>query len=137
MALADADIWHTAGYDGTGVKIAIIDLGFGGYSSLLGTSFPASVTTVNHCQDGFTCGTEHGTAVAELVHQMAPAAQLTLICIDNEVGLSQAEQYVVTNGIKIVTTRSPGSTRAAVTGTAMRVRPTPSSRTHARTVCSG
>ena len=102
VAVSDADTWHTAGYDGTGVKIAIIDLGFGGYSALLGSSLPASVTTVNHCQDGFTADTVHGTAVAEIVHQMAPAAQLTLICIDSEVGLAQAEQYAVTNGIKIV-----------------------------------
>ncbi|HWJ32718.1 MAG TPA: hypothetical protein VNR59_10295, partial [Gaiellaceae bacterium] len=35
--LADADTWHTAGFGGTGVKIAVIDLGFGGYSSLLGS----------------------------------------------------------------------------------------------------
>ena len=33
---------------------------------------------------------------------MAPAAQLTLICIDDEVELAQAEQYVLANGIKIV-----------------------------------
>ncbi|MGN6797275.1 MAG: S8 family serine peptidase, partial [Gaiellaceae bacterium] len=102
VAQSDAATWHTAGYTGSGVKIAIIDLGFGGYTSLLGSSLPASVTTVNHCQDGLTADTVHGTAVAEIVHQMAPAAQLTLICIDDEVGLAQAEQYVVANGIQIV-----------------------------------
>ncbi|HST15748.1 MAG TPA: S8 family serine peptidase [Gaiellaceae bacterium] len=102
VALSDAGTWHTAGYTGSGVKIAIIDLGFGGYSSLLGSSLPASVTTVNHCADGFTADTVHGTGVAEIVHQMAPAAQLTLICIDDEIGLQEAEQYVVANGIKIV-----------------------------------
>ena len=69
---------------------------------MLGSSLPGSVTTVNHCQDGLTADTVHGTAVAEIVHQMAPAAQLTFICIDGEVGLAPAEQYAVTNGIQIV-----------------------------------
>ena len=33
---------------------------------------------------------------------MAPSAQLYLICIDSEVGLGNAEQYAVNNGIKII-----------------------------------
>jgi len=99
---ADADTWHTAGYTGTGAKIAIIDVGFSGYGSLLGTALPASVTTVDDCHGNFSTADVHGTAVAEIVHQMAPSAQLTLICIDDEVGLANAEQYVVAHGIKIV-----------------------------------
>ncbi|HEY2779018.1 MAG TPA: S8 family serine peptidase [Gaiellaceae bacterium] len=102
VALADADAWHTAGLTGTGVKVAIVDLGFAGYASLLGTSLPASVSTVDDCGGNFGTATEHGTAVAELIHQMAPAADLTLICVTDEVGLAQAEQYVVAHGIKIV-----------------------------------
>ena len=105
--LSDADLWHTAGNTGAGVKVAVIDLGFSGYSSLLGSALPASVTAIDHCGGNITAspasgGTNHGTAVAELVHQMAPGAQLYLICIDSEVGLAQAEQDVLNDGIKIV-----------------------------------
>lgn len=100
--LSDADTWHAAGYDGAGVKIAIIDLGFAGYTSLLGSALPASVTTVDDCNGQLTTGTGHGTAVTEIVHQMAPGAQLYLICIGDEVQLAQAEQYVLAHGIKIV-----------------------------------
>src|SRR5581483_6478307 len=104
--LTDADTWHTAGYGGAGVKIGIVDLGFSGYSSLLGTALPSSVTTIDHCSGNLAAapptGTDHGTAVAELVHQMAPDAQLYLICVDSEVGLAQAEQDAIADGIKII-----------------------------------
>ena len=36
-AVLNAPAWRTAGFDGTGVKVGIIDLGFLGYTSLLGT----------------------------------------------------------------------------------------------------
>jgi hypothetical protein len=107
VAATGADVWHAAGYNGDGVKVGIIDLGFYGYQSLLGTALPATVTTHDtDCGSGFDGappdGSEHGTAVAELVHQMAPAAQLYLICVASDVGLAQAEQYAVANGIRIV-----------------------------------
>jgi hypothetical protein len=107
VAATGADVWHAAGYNGVGVKVGIIDLGFYGYQSLLGTALPATVTIHDtDCGSGFDGappdGSEHGTAVAELVHQMAPAAQLYLICVASDVGLAQAEQYAVANGIRIV-----------------------------------
>ena len=46
--------------------------------------------------------TSHGTAVAEIVHAMAPAAQLYLICVDTQVDLALAEQYANGFGVKIV-----------------------------------
>ena len=99
--------WQAAGYGGAGVKIAIIDLGFYGYQSLLGSALPASVTTDDRCNGNLAAspaagGTEHGTAVAELVHQMAPGAQLYLICVDTEVDLALAEQDAIADGVRIV-----------------------------------
>ena len=35
--------WHDAGFTGQGVKIGIIDYGFEGFRSLMGTELPASV----------------------------------------------------------------------------------------------
>jgi Tol biopolymer transport system component len=106
VAETSASAWQAAGFDGTGVKIAIIDLGFIGYQALLGSALPASVVTDNRCGGASTSsvavGTDHGTAVAEIVHQMAPAAQLYLICVDNEVDLALAEQDAIGYGVKIV-----------------------------------
>jgi len=111
IAATGADVWQAAPYTGSGVKIGIIDLGFIGYNSLLGTALPASVTTQNyHCNgetnpaltDSVAVGTTHGTAVAELVHQIAPGAQLYLLCVDTELDLASAEQYAIAQGIKII-----------------------------------
>jgi hypothetical protein len=99
-----ADIWHAAGDTGAGVKVAIVDLGFIGYQSALAG---AAITTDNRCGGATTAAsvavnTEHGSAVAELVRQMAPGAQLILICIDTELDLALAEQDAAAAGAKII-----------------------------------
>ena len=102
IAALNAPGYTASGFDGTGVKIGIIDLGFAGYASLLGTELPASVTTQDFCGGGLTTATEHGTAVAEIVHEVAPGAQLYLICFNTEVDLASAEAYAKAQGIKII-----------------------------------
>jgi len=102
VAFQGADDWHAAGFDGTGVDVAVIDLGFAGYSALLGTELPASVETVNHCTAGFEASTAHGTGVAEIVHEVAPGATLHLICIDSLGDLSQAVDYAVAQEIDVI-----------------------------------
>ena len=44
----------------------------------------------------------HGRAVADIVHDMAPGAQLYLICVNSELTLQAAKDFVIANGIKIV-----------------------------------
>ena len=67
-----AATWQLTGVDGSGVKVAIIDGGFvSGYGSKLGTELPASVTTANFRADSNFATTDHGTAVAEIVHDVA------------------------------------------------------------------
>lgn len=99
--------WHSRGWNGAGVKIAVIDVGFAGWTSRRAEGdLPASLTTVNYCTApgaSFTAD-DHGTAVAEIVHEMAPRAQLYLICITNEVTFAQAAEYARANGIRIVNT---------------------------------
>ncbi|MGH3126889.1 MAG: S8 family serine peptidase, partial [Gaiellaceae bacterium] len=95
--------WIAAGRKGAGVKVAIIDLGFAGYTQRQTEGdLPASLTTVDLCNGEFATVEPHGTAVAEIVHEMAPDAALTLICIDSEVSLGQAVDYAIANGIKVI-----------------------------------
>ncbi len=102
VAFTGADLWHAAGFTGSGVSVAVIDGGFAGYSSLLGTELPASVQTANFCDAGLTTATDHGTAVAEVVHEVAPDATLHLVCIDDSGDLSQAVTYAVGAGVTII-----------------------------------
>jgi hypothetical protein len=103
VASTNANDIQRDGQTGAGVKIAIIDGGFIGLAGAQANGdIPASVTTVDDCSGAFNTATSHGTAVTEIVHEMAPDAQLTLICISTEVDLATAEAYVKANGIKIV-----------------------------------
>jgi subtilisin family serine protease len=103
VAASHADLWQSAHFTGLGVKVGIIDLGFAGYTDRQAQGdLPANVVTQDFCGGNFTVTTNHGAAVAEIVHEMAPDAQLYLICVNNEVSLAQAEAYAKSQGILIV-----------------------------------
>src|SRR5262249_35650380 len=91
-----ADAWQSAGVTGSGVKVAVVDVGFQGWLGAL-----PGATLVNEDCDNPE-GDQHGTAGAQLVHAIAPDAQLYLICIQSQVGLGEAEKYVLAHGITIV-----------------------------------
>jgi hypothetical protein len=61
------------------VRVGILDGSFNGYRSLLGTELPATVTTRSFHSGGLEVGSTHGTACAEIVHDMAPDAELFLV----------------------------------------------------------
>ncbi len=103
VAATGAALWHKAGVRGDGVKIAVVDLGFGDYRRSQGTGdLPESAVKVNFCGPGGFEATSHGTAVAEVVAEMAPAAKLYLVCIKDVAGLGLAVEYARTHGIEIV-----------------------------------
>ena len=73
--------WHEQGIDGSGVEVAILDVGFSGWEDLVGTELPAD--TIDHGRggvddDAVTGSSDHGTAVAEVIHDIAPGARLHL-----------------------------------------------------------
>ena len=99
----NANAWHGAGVSGAGVKVGIIDGGFIGYTAKQASGdLPASLTTADFGCGGVATGSDHGTAVAEIVHKMAPDAELYLICFDTLVNLGQAKDYSLAQGITIV-----------------------------------
>jgi len=93
VAFVGGSDMHTLGFDGTGIKIGIIDLGFGGLAGAQASGdLPAtgsSLSILDYTGTG-TGGTDHGTNVAEIIHDMVPGAKLKLIKIDSELQLSQA-----------------------------------------------
>jgi PKD repeat protein len=69
IAAIGADAFHVAGITGSGVKVAIIDLGFAGLSQAQGRGdIPYSVQQHDLTGTGLTSGITHGTAIAEIVH---------------------------------------------------------------------
>jgi len=101
-AATGADDWHAAGVDGTGVKVAIVDLGFTGLAaSKARGDIPATAIERSECAAGLNGNTDHGTAVAEIVHEMAPGAQLYLVCIDSPAALNAAKNFLVAQDVSI------------------------------------
>ncbi|MDQ1742292.1 MAG: hypothetical protein QOE23_631, partial [Pseudonocardiales bacterium] len=101
------------GQGGLGVKVGIVDVGFEGLQAEIDagnfddpiTGNPVNIVyagtpSQNQCADDSL--TPHGTAVSEVVHQMAPRATLYLFCIDDNVGFASAASQAVAAGIKIV-----------------------------------
>ena len=103
VAATGAAMWHRAGARGRGVKIAVVDLGFGGYRRSQGTGdLPGSAVKVDFCGAGGFDATSHGTGVAEIVAEMAPDAKLYLVCIRDVAGLGLAVDYARAHGIQII-----------------------------------
>jgi subtilisin family serine protease len=103
VAATLANAWHDDGFTGKGVKVAIIDAGFAGLAERQAEGeLPASASSHDFCGGGFATVTDHGTAVAEIVHEMAPDAQLYLVCVDTEVDLAAAIEFAKSQGIQIV-----------------------------------
>jgi len=106
VAVSGADAWHEAGYTGKGVKIGVLDLGFTGYLDLLGKQLPENVVAKS-----FVFGTSpeeanevHGAAVAEVVHAMAPDAELYLAYYSgSEVSEGRAVDWLLEQGVDIIT----------------------------------
>lgn len=103
VAAALAPAWHAKGFTGKGVKVAIIDGGFVGLADRQASGdLPANVITQDVCGGGFNTITDHGTGVAEIVYEMAPDAQLYLICIETEVDFAAAVQYAKGQGVHVI-----------------------------------
>jgi uncharacterized delta-60 repeat protein len=109
LAAINGPAWHSAGQQGAGVKVGIVDGGFLGYPGLLGVDLPASVTVKNFV-DGETDPqvngtTKHGTACAEIIHDIAPAATLYLAKIATNLDLQEAVAWLKdTHQVDIIST---------------------------------
>ena len=104
LPVINAEAWHEAGITGKGVKIGILDVGFDTYKNLLGTSLPEQVLARS-----FIAGTEidqtgetHGTSVAEVIHAIAPDAELVFATYDTSTEMRQAVEWLVSQGVDII-----------------------------------
>ena len=127
-----ADSWHNAGLRGHGVKVGVIDLGFTGYSGLVGVELPTNVvarcytdvgvfssnladceaeekppaSTPSQCLDyvaGLYAGGEpHGTAVTEAVIDIAPDATLYIANPGSWGDLQNTVDWMSAQGVQVI-----------------------------------
>jgi len=110
MAVIGAQAWHAAGYNGAGVKIAIWDFGFRDYKQLVGLELPPS-ERLTAKGFGLPVGglasddpedAKHGTAVAEIVYDIAPDAEFYLIAADMEDDMIDALEWLIDQGVDVI-----------------------------------
>ena len=93
---------HSAGVKGQGVKVAIIDSGFKGANELPG-DMPARWNYYDYTGEGIYVGTDaHGTACAEIIHDVAPEAELYLYKAGDLADLENAKDRAIRDGIDII-----------------------------------
>jgi subtilisin family serine protease len=78
LLLLGADSWHRSGFRGKGIKVAVLDTGFRGYAESQGHTLPQAVHTKSFRTDGNleTRKSQHGILCGEIVHTVAPDAEL-------------------------------------------------------------
>ena len=105
-----ANAWHAAGYTGQNVKVGIIDGGFEGFSALMGSELPATVTARCYTDIGvFTsnladCETDgtHGTAVSETLLDIAPDVTLYIANPTTKGDLRHTVDWLVEQDVDVI-----------------------------------
>ena len=97
--------WHEAGVKGRGVKVAVLDGGFQGYQQLLNSDLPALANVKVRSfrsDENIEAETDHGTAIAEIIYDLAPDAELYLVNYSTELEFAQAVDWLVSEGVRVV-----------------------------------
>lgn len=105
-----ASEYHTHGFTGEGVKVAIIDASFGGLTPRIQAGeLPLTLIKRQFFTDGgisYKLSMDHdghGTACAEIIHDIAPQAQPYLIEVESLAGtLHHVLDYLHSEGVYIV-----------------------------------
>ena len=103
-------VWNTRGYTGDGIKVGVIDVGFTGYSALMGSELPSTVVARCYTAVGFfgsnlsSCesGTVHGTGVAEAIVDIAPDVSLYIANPISKGDLQSTAAWMVSEGVQVI-----------------------------------
>lgn len=106
--ILDAPLYWNLGHRGENIRIAVVDVGFDGYEGLLGSELPGRVETRSFYGSAAGRGDltgqnqRHGTAVAEIVHDIAPAADLLLTNASTTVEMAKAVEWALEEGADVI-----------------------------------
>ena len=93
---------HALSIRGAGVKVGIIDNFEKALEAQRQGDLPSNWRYVDYTNEGIYTGGVHGTACAEVVHDMAPDAELILIKIGDLVDFENAKDMAIREGIDIL-----------------------------------
>ncbi|MEU6715816.1 LamG-like jellyroll fold domain-containing protein [Nonomuraea sp. NPDC046802] len=100
---AGAPAWHEDGKQGAGVKVGILDVGFGRLDAAQANGeLPAGGVTTYDGACGPDHASSHGTTMAEIVHDMAPKAELYLACVKDTLDFDDAARWLKEQGVRVV-----------------------------------
>jgi hypothetical protein len=105
VAPTNAPAWHAEGFTGNGVRVGVIDVEFGGWDDLLGVELPPADRTIYRAFGGANVveSQVHGTACAEIVHDLAPDADLLLAHIRTQGDLYASLDWLASESVDVVT----------------------------------
>ncbi len=105
VAVMNADAWHAEGLTGAGIQVGVIDVQFGGWSDLLGVELPPAGQTTYQAFGGASLNGDevHGTGCAEIIHDIAPEAELFLAHIRSTTDFYAALDWFSGLGVDVVT----------------------------------
>jgi subtilisin family serine protease len=98
---ADAYIART-GADGSGIIVGVLDGAFQGAVDLLGAELPADTAGTEFVLSHLDAEGIHGTACAEIVHDVAPGAKIFLGASDDEVVWANQIDELIGGGARII-----------------------------------
>ncbi len=103
VSLINAAQWKEAGYNGSGVKIGVLDSGFSGYTALQSQGeLPTSITTWWAPSLGGPGSEIHGAACAEIIYDVAPGATYYFANIATEVEYGNAVDWLIAQGVNVI-----------------------------------
>jgi hypothetical protein len=108
--------WHQAGFDGTGIKIAVFDLQWFQVELREDTLGESTLDNTHDCYGHRSCDLPidtirpsyrfetggHGIACAEVIHSIAPGAELHLVRVNGLTTLENAVDWAIREGIDII-----------------------------------
>jgi subtilisin family serine protease len=95
---SNASAWHTAGVDGQGIRVAVLD-SFEDYQAAQASGdLPATINTYGT----LNLNSPHGTACAEIIYDMAPGVELTLASPNTVTEMAQYIEQLAQDGHQVI-----------------------------------
>lgn len=103
--IMNSNEYRDLGFDGTGITIAVIDVGYNGLNtSIASDDAPAGATYFNYTSDSFQAASDgnHGRFVVETIYDHAPGATYLIMKVDGQTDVGTAVDDAIANGVDII-----------------------------------